>query len=143
VSELIKNNKLPANILDLLPGAGDYLKSHPKVIFSYLFGSLAKHRPLPLSDADIAVYLKQGSNFVECKLDILGQLMDILHTDEIDLVILNTADISLLMNIIKSKKIIVDKNPFERHLFESLIMRKYFDFSLTELNQLRRRYLHG
>jgi len=140
---MIKTNKLPANILDLLPLAGDYLKSHPKVIFSYLFGSLAKHQPLPLSDVDIAVYLKQGSNFAECKLDILGQLMGILCTDEIDLVILNRADISLVMNIIKSKEIIVDKNPFERHLFESLIMRKYFDFSIKELNQLRRRYLHG
>ena len=109
---MIKTNKLPANILDLLPLAGDYLKFHPKVIFSYLFGSLAKHQPLPLSDVDIAVYLKQGSNFAECKLDILGQLMDILCTDEIDLVILNRADISLVMNIIKSKEIIVDKNPF-------------------------------
>jgi hypothetical protein len=69
--------------------------------------------------------------------------MDILNTDEIDLVMLNTADISLVMNIIKSKEIIVDKNPFERHLFESLMMRKYFDFSFKELHQLRRRYLHG
>ncbi len=140
---MIKAHKLPANILDLLSGAGNFIKSHPKVIFSYLFGSLAKHQPLPLSDVDIAVYLKRNSNFAECKLDILGQLMDILHTDEIDLVILNTADISLVMNIIKSKEIIVDKNPFERHLFESLMMWKYFDFSFKALNQLRRRYLHG
>ena len=140
---MIKTNKLPANILDLLPAARGYLMSHPKVIFSYLFGSLAKHAPLPLSDVDIAVYLKRDSNFPECKLDILGHLIDTLQTDEIDLVILNTADISLVMNIIKFKKIIVDKTPFERHLFESLMMRKYFDFSFKELNQLRRRYLHG
>jgi predicted nucleotidyltransferase len=140
---MIKTHKLPMNILDLLPGAVDYLKTHPKVIFSYLFGSLAKRQPLPLSDIDIAVYLKQDSNLAECKLDILGRLMDILHTDEIDLVILNRAEISLVFNILKSKKIIVDKNPFERHLFESLMMRKSFDFSFKELNQLRRRYLHG
>jgi len=140
---MIKTNKLPGNILDLLPGAEEYLKAHPKVIFSYLFGGLAKHRPFPLSDVDIAIYLKHGSNFAECKIDILGCLMDILHTDEIDLVILNRADISLVMNIIKSKKIIVDKNPFERHMFESLVMRKSFDFSFKELNQLKGRYLHG
>lgn len=140
---MIKTKILPENILDLLPGAGDYLKSHPKVLFSYLFGSLAKRQPLPMSDVDIAVYLKRDSDFAECKLEILGQLMDILNTDEIDLVMLNTADISLVMNIIKSKEIIVDKNPFERHLFESLMMRKYFDFSFKELHQLRRRYLHG
>jgi predicted nucleotidyltransferase len=140
---MIKTKKLPGNILDLLPRAGEYLKAHPKVIFAYLFGGLAKHKPFPLSDVDIAVYLRRGSNFAECKMDMIGRLTDILHTDEIDLVILNRADISLVMNIIKSKKIIMDKNPFERHMFESLIMRKSFDFSFKELSQLRRRYLHG
>ena len=140
---MIKYNQLPDNILKLIPEAVTYLKSHPKVVFSYLFGSLAKRKPLPLSDVDIAVYLNRDTDFAECKLEILGELMDILYTDEIDLVILNTADISLVMNIIKSKEIIVDKNPFKRHLFESLMMRKYFDFSFKELNQLRRRYLRG
>ncbi len=140
---MMKYNKWPENILDLLPGAVDYLKSYPKVIFSYLFGSLARRNLSPLSDVDIAVYLKPGTNFAEFKLEILGQLMDILQTDEIDLVILNTADIPLVMNIVKAKEIIIDTDPFERHLFESLTMRKYFDFSFKELHQLRRRYLHG
>ena len=140
---MMKYRKLPKNILDLLPAAVDYLTSHPKVIFSYLFGSLARKNLTPLSDVDIAVYLKSGTNFVEYKLEILGELMDILQTDEIDLVILNTADIPLVMNIVKAKEIMVDKVPFERHRFESLTMRKYFDFSYKELGQLRRRYLHG
>ena len=86
---------------DLLPDAVAYLKTHSKVIFAYLFGGLAKHPPFPLSDVDIAVYLNRGSKFAESKLDILGRLMDILHTDEIDLVILNRAEISLAMNQIK------------------------------------------
>jgi len=67
--------------------------------------------------------------------------MDILQTDDVDLVIFNTADISLAINIIKAKQIIVDNDPFERHRFESLAMRKYFDFSYRELGQLKRRYL--
>ena len=140
---MIKYSKLPENILDLLPDAVDFLTSHPKVVFSYLFGSLAKRPPSPLSDVDIAVYLETGADFAESKLEILGELMDILQTDDIDLVILNTADISLVMNIIKPKQIIVDNDPFERHRFESLAMRKYFDFSYRELGQLKRRYLHG
>ena len=140
---MIKYNKLPANIIQRISGAADYLKSNPEVIFSYLFGSLARRPPSPLSDVDIAVYLKPGTDFAESKLEILGQLMDILQTDEVDLVILNTADISLVMNIIKTKEVIVDNDPFERHRFESLTMRKQFDFSYKELAQLRRRYLHG
>ncbi len=140
---MIKYKKLPENILQLLPGAVNYLESHPKVIFSYLFGSLAKGRPLPLSDVDIAVFLKQGVNIAENKLEILGELIDILQTDEIDLVVLNTANLPLVMNILRNKKIIVDDDPFSRHVFESMIMRKYFDFSIKEAAILKRRYLHG
>jgi predicted nucleotidyltransferase len=74
---MMKYKKLPENILDLLPGAVDFLTSHPKVIFSYLFGSLARRHPSPLSDVDIAVYLEPGTNFAEYKLEILGELMDV------------------------------------------------------------------
>lgn len=140
---MIKFKKLPANILELLPGAVEYLESHPKVLFSYLFGSLAKGSPLPLSDVDIAVYLADTLCGTNDKLDILGKLMGILQTDEIDLVVLNTAGLPLVMNVLKRKKIIVDKDPFARHIFESLSMRKYFDFSIKESAQLKRRYLNG
>ena len=140
---MIKFNKLPDNILQLLPGAFKYLQSHPKVIFSYLFGSLSKGKPSPLSDVDIAVFLKKAEKFADRKIEIIGKLIDILETDEIDLVVLNTANLPLAMRIIKNKNLIVDKDPFARHLFESLVMRKYFDFSINESAQLKRRYLHG
>ena len=140
---MIKHQKLPENFLQLLPEAENYLESHPKVVFSYLFGSLAKGSPLPLSDVDIAIFLKRNVNIADTKLEILGGLMDILQTDEIDLVVLNRANLPLVMNILRNKKIIVDKAPFSRHIFESMIMRKYFDFSTKETAILKRRYLHG
>ena len=140
---MIKLNRLPENILELLPGAVEYLEGHPKTIFAYLFGGLSGGTPLPLSDVDIAVYLADHLYVKEEKLDILGQLTDILHTDEIDLVILNGAGLPIIINILKNKRIIVDKDPFARHIFESLSMRKYFDFSVKEAELLKRRYLHG
>ena len=140
---MIKYNQLPDNILKLLPEAVNYLQSHPKVIFSYLFGSLSKGRPSPLSDVDIAIFLKKSEKFADRKIEILGRLIDILETDEIDLVVLNTTDLPLVMGVLKNKKLIVDKDPFARYLFESLVMRKYFDFSIIESAQLKRGYLHG
>ena len=140
---MIKFNKLPENILQLLPGAVKYLESHPKVLFSYFFGSLAKGVLSPLSDVDIAIFLKKGNNLADRKLEILGKLIDILETDEIDLVVLNTTDLPLIMGVLNNKKLIVDKDPFARHQFESLMMRKYFDFSIIESAQLKRRYLLG
>lgn len=140
---MIRYHKLPENILELLPCAAEYLESHPGVVFSYLFGGLASGPPAPLSDVDIAVYLSDAGRASEDKLEILGNLTDILQTDEIDLVILNTAELTLAMNALKKRRIIVDKDPFARHRFESLTMRKYFDFSIQRSSILRRRYLRG
>ena len=140
---MIKLNKLPSDILQLLPDAVDYLESHPQILFAYLFGGLARGKPQPLSDVDIAIYLRTDGKVAERKLEILGNLVAILHTDEIDLVVLNTAELALVMNIVKARKIIVDKDPFSRHIFESVTMRKYFDFSIKEAAMLRRRYLYG
>ena len=130
---MIKYTKLPATIEKLTPLAVNYLQSHPGVVFAYLFGGLARGKPQPLSDVDIAVYLNKGSNIAENKLDILGRLIDTLETDEIDLVVLNTADLPLVINILKNKEILVDNNPFDRHIFESLAMRKYKDAILSFL----------
>ena len=135
--------KLPDNIERLLPEAAIYLQSHPEVVFAYLFGSLAKGKQTPLSDVDIAIFLTDGIDVAETKLEILGRLVDILQTDEIDFVVLNTASLPLINNILKYHKLIVDKKPFERHIFESLMMRKYFDFSIKESTILKRRYLNG
>jgi len=44
---MIKNKKLPKNILDFLPKVVDFLKNRQKVVFAYLFGSLAKIRFCP------------------------------------------------------------------------------------------------
>jgi hypothetical protein len=38
---------------------------------------------------DIAIFLKEPTDFQEKKMEILGALIDLLRTDEIDLVILN------------------------------------------------------
>ena len=52
---------------------------------------------------DIAVCLSEDKDITEKRLEILGELMDILKTDEIDLVILNAAPISLRMKNTEEK----------------------------------------
>ena len=140
---MIKHSKLPKNIQNLLPLVEEYLKSRRDVHIAYLFGSLAKRRPSPLSDVDIAVYLSEDADIPERKMDILGRLTELSETDEIDLVILNSAPLTLKMKILENRKILADNSPFLRHQYESLTMREYFDFSITEMSILERRFLHG
>lgn len=46
------------------------LDEDPAVLFAYLFGSLARGTAGPLSDIDIAVCLKEETDFAEEKLDL-------------------------------------------------------------------------
>jgi predicted nucleotidyltransferase len=140
---MIRYNRLPTNIEDLIPKALTYLQSRQDILFAYLFGSFGRGKCLPLSDVDIAVHLKEPANIQEKKVEILFELIDVLQTDEIDLVILNTAALPLRMKILESKKVVVDHDPYQRHKYESLTMREYFDFSIKEREILKRRFLSG
>ena len=137
---MIKQNALPSDILCRLELLKPLLTSDCRVVFAYIFGGLASGRQRPLSDVDIAVYLDSCVDKAEAKLDIIGMLADALKTDEIDLVILNDAPISLVGRILKNKRLIVDKQPFIRHSFESLALREFFDFSRKEQDILFRRF---
>ncbi|RPJ11074.1 MAG: nucleotidyltransferase domain-containing protein [Deltaproteobacteria bacterium] len=139
---MIRFKPLPEDIEQRLPLAAAYLRSHPGVFFAYLFGGLARGERRPLSDVDIAVYLA-GSVTADVKLDIMGKLIDILGTDEIDLVILNTAPPLLAMNVLRKKQVMADNNPAMRHRFESLAFKKYFDFLPVELGMLTKRVANG
>ena len=138
---MIKYTKLPKNITALLPKAESYLRSRPDIAFAYLFGSLAQGNRKPLSDVDIAIYLSEENEIPGKKLEILGQLMDLLETEEVDLVILNTAHLPLKMKILETRKVLVDNLSFARHCYESLTMREYFDFATKEIAILERRFL--
>jgi uncharacterized protein len=140
---MIRYARLPNNIEDLIPEVVKHLQTRREVYFAYIFGGLANRPPFPLSDVDIAVYLKENVDVQEEKMEILGALTDLLQTDEIDLVILNKAPLTLRMTILENRKVIVDKAPFARHRFESLTMREYFDFSIIEMRIFERRFLHG
>jgi predicted nucleotidyltransferase len=137
---MIKKRKLPDDILSRISLLESFFERDERVLFAYLFGGLAKERLKPLSDLDLAVYLEPGSDRCKAKLELSGCLSDILGTDELDLVILNDAPLSLVGRIIGARRVITDKQPFLRHLFESRIMREFFDFSRKERDILCRRF---
>lgn len=131
---------LPADILKRLESLPAILAAHDKVVFAYLFGGLAKGEVRPLSDVDIAIYLTTVEDLAEDKLDLIGVIADALGTDEFDLVILNGAPISLVGRILHQRRVLVDKIPYQRHLFESLMNRNFFDFKRKEEALLRQRF---
>lgn len=119
------------------------LSQRESILFAYLFGSRVTNFITPMSDIDIAVYLNTNANISQERLGLIGDLMTTLKTDDIDLVILNSAPLTLKARIILKKDILIDKSPPLRHSFESLVMRQYYDFSLKENNIFKRRYPVG
>lgn len=108
------------------------------MIFAYLFGGLAKGGPNPLSDVDIAVYV--GVKKTLDYLELFSGITRVLGTDEVDLVVLNDAPLSLAGRILQNRRLLVDKAPYLRHEYESLALREFFDFAVKEREILKRRY---
>lgn len=137
---MIKFERLPLDILSKIPDCRKVFIDDDNVIFAYLFGGLSEGKLKPLSDIDIAVYLRPVHNIAEYKLGLFERLADSLGTSEIDLVILNTSPISLAGRIIHKKKVLIDKDPQVRYSYESVTLRKFFDFKIKEDMYFMRRY---
>lgn len=124
-------------------GIRNSLEHIDTVVFAYLFGSRAAGRTRPSSDIDVAVFLKDGVDLIEEKLSIIGCLTQHLKTDAIDVVVLNTAPISLIGRILSNREVVIDREPYRRHSFESLALREYMDFSVKETTILDSRFKLG
>jgi predicted nucleotidyltransferase len=140
---MVRRDPLPEDILDRLSAAGHAMEAASEVVFAYLFGGLARGAAKPLSDVDIAVYLRDAAATAHTKLKLFDTLTDALGTIELDLIILNVAPISLVGRIIQGRKLLVDKEPFLRHRFESAKLREFFDFRIREDAFFERRFRHG
>lgn len=140
---MIKFERLPGDVLQRIDKAKDFLGQDKNIIFAYLFGGLAKGHLKPLSDVDLAVYLKSIEDVSDYKMRLFLTISEILDTSELDIVILNTAPTSISGRIIQGRQILVDKEPFKRHAYESTTLREFFDFKIKESSILRERYKIG
>ncbi|MBF0119153.1 MAG: nucleotidyltransferase domain-containing protein [Desulfobacterales bacterium] len=107
-----------------------------KVIFSYLFGSLARGDYSTLSDIDIAVFLskkKKESDF-DIKLSLYNDFNKIFKRNDIDVLILNTTkNLILLDEIVRNGWVVYDTCPEIREEFEINILHEAIDFKQQRL----------
>ena len=138
VTKMIRFKQIPENIHQRIGSLPDLFRDDPNIIFAYLFGGLLKDKLNPLSDVDLSVYVRNPDKVDY--LELFGRIARLLATDEIDLVILNKAPLALAGRILQNRKVLMDKSPFLRHKYESLILREFFDFQIKERDILKRRY---
>ena len=122
---------------------GDAIGGVPGVLFAYLFGSQSTGRAGPLSDVDVAVYLDDPVDALETRLALTDLVSRHVGSDRVDVVVLNPAPIALAGRVVESRRVILDRDPFARHRYESSIIRQFADFRLVERRHFARRYGHG
>lgn len=99
------------------------------VEFAYLFGSSARGDEFPLSDIDIAVYMRSQNVRLDDELRLHSILSRGLKSNKVDLVILNRArNIILLEEIIRHGRVVCDNNSSLRESFELNVLHDAIDF---------------
>jgi len=138
VLTMIRFNKIPEDIHSRIGLLTDLFTKDSNIVFAYLFGGLAGEQRKPFSDVDLAIYVKNVKELDY--LSLFSKISKILRTDEVDLVVLNSAPVSLAGRSLQTRKVLVDKDPFLRHKYESQTLREFFDFTIREKQILQRRY---
>jgi uncharacterized protein YutE (UPF0331/DUF86 family)/predicted nucleotidyltransferase len=108
--------------------------------FAYLFGSAARGALTPRSDIDIAIHLEDHVDPAWVRLEAARAASVHLGTDAVDLVVLNTAPLATAGRILTTRHVILDRVPFQRHVYESATARMFSDFRLREQRLLSSRF---
>lgn len=111
------------------------------VQLAYLFGSQATGHAGPLSDFDVGVLFRATLSPPERfhrRLSLSAELIEMLHTQHIDVVELNEAPPAIRFKIIKHGQILYSEDERMRVRFEVKTMNEYFDTKpLRELYRQR------
>ncbi|HLE87266.1 MAG TPA: nucleotidyltransferase domain-containing protein [Candidatus Brocadiaceae bacterium] len=106
-------------------------KYSDRVVFAYLFGSVAKGEATSVSDIDIAVFInpKFKDTFFDIRLSLYSEICRALNTNDVDVVLLNTAgNLMLLGDIIRNGVVIYDSAQDTREEYEVNTLHTSIDF---------------
>jgi uncharacterized protein YutE (UPF0331/DUF86 family)/predicted nucleotidyltransferase len=108
-----------------------YFEREPSVVMAFLFGSRVKGIERMGSDCDIGIYFKP-QEYMETETDIeypeelriWSDLIDILHTDNVDIVVLNRAGQAIVYDILRKGLPLVIK---DRNLYMDLLLKTSYE----------------
>lgn len=103
---------------------------YPEIVFAYIFGSQATGEQTPMSDVDIAIYLKNPSAFDFNKLLLFhGDCCRALKRNDIDVLVLNTAkNLMLIEEIIRNGTLMYNTDQDLVDDFEIRLLHAICDF---------------
>ena len=110
------------------------------VLFAYLYGSFLFGSAYHESDIDVAVYLRSSdlAASIRKEVDLTTALVMKLHTDRVDLRILNVSPFLLQYKVIKEGRPVFVRDERARVDFETTVMNRFFQLKpyLDEYRQM-------
>ena len=129
--------KLETDLDQLKIKLAEFFQEREEVLFAYIFGSLVTKSSNKFSDIDIAIFadMKKIDNReyrYGYQADVLTDLMNLLHTDKVDLVILNYAPPLLKHRVIYYGELLYSANEKERINFQVDTINRYMDYKMLQ-----------
>ena len=110
-------------------------KNFKEIVAVYLYGSFVTN--LFFSDIDLGIITKNDfERTLNFELDLENKLEKIVKYS-VDVRVLNRAPLSFCQNVIRQRKVILDKDPNLRADFEGQILKQYFDVAYFQRQYLQ------
>lgn len=140
---MIKFKKVNNNYKEHIEELIESFKADKDILALYVFGSYAKNNIKPLSDIDFAVVLNDifpKEKYSKKRINLLNKAVEVLKTEEIDLIILNQVPPFLAFQVIKNGRILFCRDNLKLVNKRVNILNEYFDF-MPVINEYNK-YLH-
>ncbi|WP_027340065.1 type VII toxin-antitoxin system MntA family adenylyltransferase antitoxin [Halonatronum saccharophilum] len=116
------------NIEDNIKALTDYFKGEEEIVAAYLFGSYGTEYQTELSDIDFAILFEKDEEVnLMREMEIMAQISMILKVENVDLVNLNKGPIYLQHEIIKTGRLIFERDEDKVTNFIYHILTYYYD----------------
>ncbi len=123
------------------------LDAQTDILFAYLYGSAVYHPDLLGGDIDVAVYLSPSKmeKYIKREAELSALLVSLLHTDAIDLRILNVLPLVFQYGILKEGILILSRDEIQRTEFETRVTIRFFELKpyLDEYRQMLSQRIRG
>lgn len=134
-----------------LPGLIRYLRQDGDIVAVWIFGSYGTPEQTPLSDVDLAVLFRPGTHpDPKRELRLAADITEIVREDDLNLVVLNHAPVTLQMRVLESGRPLYESDSAAVSDFVERVAKLYGDFAPDLLrfhdeydDSLREAYLGG
>jgi predicted nucleotidyltransferase len=129
----LRNTGVPIDVSARLPALLAQLRENAAIVAVYLYGSYGTPYQTPLSDVDIAVLFRPDRvPDSPSHVDLINQVTGGLQEDDVSVLILNTAPLSLQFTVVSKGRALLVTDEVALADFLELLFDRYGDFVVDE-----------